>query len=384
MDSPAQVSITVQAGGVTALSTHADLPTPLAALTAIARQQNGVFTLAQARACQVDEQVIAHLLRTRQWLPQRRGVYVERAVFARCSEDPTLLQVLSVQAFLLAHRGDLVASHTSAAALHRLPLLRSYGSKPVLTLHRPDAAPPARPGDRLASSVPIAQRTRAFGLPVTNRPRTVADLARTLRWEAGVVMADGALRAGVQRGEVQGLLNGPCHQWPGNNRARAVLDFADPRAESALESRARCWFAAMGLPAPELQVQIFDEHRRFVARVDFLLEGRTICEVDGRLKYDDSSALWAEKQREDRLRELGFEVVRGYWSDGADLTRLAGDLQRAFVRSALNPAPLRPLRCAALVRPLRCAALVRPLRCAAGRAGPVSATSLPVATVSGP
>ena len=341
MDSAAPVPIAVQAGAVTALSIPPALPTPLDALEAIAGRQNGVFTLAQARACQVDEQVIAHLVRTRQWLPQRRGVYVGRAAFTGCSEDPALLQVLSVQAFLLAHRGDLVASHASAAALHRLPLLLSYGRRPVLTLHRPDATPPARPGDRLASSVPVAQRARAFGLHVTNRPRTVADLARTSRWEAGVVMADAALRAGVRRAEVQELLNGPCHQWPGNNRARAVLDFADPRAESALESRARCWFAAMSLPAPELQVQIFDERQRFVARVDFLLKGRTICEVDGRLKYDDSAALWAEKQREDRLRELGFEVVRGYWSDGANPARLASELQRAFVRAALNPSPLR-------------------------------------------
>ena len=88
-------------------------------------------------------------------------------------------------------------------------------------------------------------------------------------------------------------------------------------------------------------MQIFDEQRRFVARVDFLLKGRTICEVDGRLKYEDSGTLWAEKQREDRLRELGFEVVRGYWSDGVNPMRLAGELQRAFVRAALNPSPLR-------------------------------------------
>ena len=80
--------------------------------------------------------------------------------------------------------------------------------------------------------------------------------------------------------------------------------------------------------------------------MDFLLKGRTICETDGQLKFSNGdqsggNPLWAEKQREDRLRELGFEVVRGYWSDGADLTRLATELHRALARAALDPSPLR-------------------------------------------
>ena len=325
---------------------------PLAALELVAHRQNGVFTLAQARQCRVADAVIAQQVRTRGWIPQRRGVYVDRAELARCAEDPARLHVLAVQAFLLVHQGDLVVSHTSAAALHELPVLQPYGTRPVLTLHRPDAAPPARPGDRLAASVPLAQRARASGMTVTNRARTVADLARTQQWEAAVVMADAALRAGESRDAVLELLDGPCRGWPGAAAARRVLRFADRRAESALESRARCWFASLDLPAPELQVEIFDQRHRFVARVDFLLQGRTICETDGRAKYlgEDNysggdepggNALWAEKQREDRLRELGFEVVRGYWSDGADLTRLDTELHRAFARAALDPSPLR-------------------------------------------
>ena len=338
---------------MTAPSAHPELPPtavePLAGLAGLARlagRQNGVFTLAQARSCGVGDAVIARRVRTQEWVPQRRGVYVEQAELARCAGDPTGLQVLAVQAFLLVHHGDLVVSHSSAAALHRLPLLAPYDTRPVLTLHRPEATPPARPGDRLAASVPTNQRARAFGLTVTDRARTVADLARTSPWEAAVVMADAALRAGVARSAVQDLLNGPCQGWPGAAAARRVIAFADHRAESALESRARCWFAALQLPALELQVEIFDQRRRFVARVDFLLNGRTVCETDGRMKYaakeqPGDQPLWAEQQREDRLRELGFEVVRGYWSDGADLTRLATELRRAFARAALDPSPLR-------------------------------------------
>jgi very-short-patch-repair endonuclease len=56
-----------------------------------------------------------------------------------------------------------------------------------------------------------------------------------------------------------------------------------------------------------------------VARVDFLVGDRVVVEFDGRVKYGmdgrPEEALWAEKQREDRLRELGLVVVRIVWAD---------------------------------------------------------------------
>jgi hypothetical protein len=40
-----------------------------------------------------------------------------------------------------------------------------------------------------------------------------------------------------------------------------------------------------------------------------------VGEFDGRVKYGQSADLWAEKQREDRLRALGLAVVRWVWAD---------------------------------------------------------------------
>ena len=325
---------------------------PLAALAELARTQSNVFTLDQARLCLVGEKVIARLVRSREWIPQRRGVYINRAELDLCAGKSVQLHAIAVQAYLLVHSGDLVVSHASAAALHHLSLLKGYGSQPVVTLHRPEQTPPSRPGDQLAASVPTDQRSTAYGMTVTTRERTVADLARTSPWEAAVVMADAALRAGVDRDRVLRLLNGPCTRWPGAVQARRVLQFADRRSESALESRGRCWFDVLALPAPEPQVEIYDEQGRFVARVDFLFkEQRTICETDGRGKYlqetDDAKpdrkgdALWVEKVREDRLRALRFEVVRAYWSDGDDEgARLNAELMKAFAAGVANPFPL--------------------------------------------
>jgi hypothetical protein len=61
--------------------------------------------------------------------------------------------------------------------------------------------------------------------------------------------------------------------------------------------------------------------------------GNLIIEFDGRAKYErcpalgesrlaDGDLVWAEKQREDRLRELGFEVIRLVWPDLSDPRRV--------------------------------------------------------------
>ena len=66
------------------------------------------------------------------------------------------------------------------------------------------------------------------------------------------------------------------------------------------------------------------------AIVDFLLDDApVVIEFDGRVKYgrgadeldpfgrrrSGQEVLWQEKRREDRLRELGYEVVRVVWSE---------------------------------------------------------------------
>ncbi|HEY3509384.1 hypothetical protein [Kribbella sp. NPDC051137] len=98
--------------------------------------------------------------------------------------------------------------------------------------------------------------------------------------------------------------------------ARAAAQFADGRSESVGESRFRVLMANHGLPAPELQVEIRDDHGRQIARVDFLVAGVLVIEFDGALKYADGpGAVVAEKWREGRLRERGDGVLRFGWAD---------------------------------------------------------------------
>ena len=55
-----------------------------------------------------------------------------------------------------------------------------------------------------------------------------------------------------------------------------------------------------------------------------------VVEFDGAVKYQtgDGSVLFREKQREDRLRELGFEVVRVIWSELDRPAEVIGRVQR--------------------------------------------------------
>lgn len=67
-----------------------------------------------------------------------------------------------------------------------------------------------------------------------------------------------------------------------------------------------------------------------------------VIEFDGLVKYAGSGAdaLIAEKRREDRLRDLGYEVVRVTWADLAHPAELVARIRRAIDRSCERRAPI--------------------------------------------
>ena len=166
-----------------------------------------------------------------------------------------------------------------------------------------------------AAALPAAHLAYFQGLLITTPARTVVDLARLVPYAEGVAVADAALHLGATTKAQLVAVRDACRSWPGINAASKVIEFADGAAESPLESRSRVAFALGGLPAPTLQAVILLMSGRR-ARVDFLwAEWRVIGEADGRLKIQRPEELWAEKLREDALRELGYEVVRWTWDE---------------------------------------------------------------------
>src|SRR5664279_5423884 len=103
----------------------------------------------------------------------------------------------------------------------------------------------------------------------------------------------------------------------GAPRARAALRLADGRAESPGETWTRLALTHPSLPPCELQIEVYDEHGRFVGRADGgYLEHGVLWEYDGQDKYHrllapgqtTLDAVLAEKRRESGFTELGWLV----------------------------------------------------------------------------
>lgn len=117
----------------------------------------------------------------------------------------------------------------------------------------------------------------------------------------------------------------------GGKSLRRILKFATPKCESPLETIGLIALYNAGFAIPQQQVSIYDDDRRFVARVDMYWETgerKIVLELDGRMKYtgEDSSALYAEKERQDKLTDLKYEVIRANWhmvKDGRLIEKVA-------------------------------------------------------------
>lgn len=259
--------------------------------------------------------MVAWRLQTGRWQAIRQGIYVESELLAAAA--PAYRHALEVAAVMLALRaGDAAGSHESAARVHGLTLLRK--PPPVITMTCPPAraSRAARTDVRLhCATLPDEHVTGRYGVTVTTPARTTVDLARGTTYEEGVVMTDSVLGRGhATRAELDRVL-ADCRGWPGTRQAARVVRFADPGAESVLESLARLLFEKYRLPVPQTQVLVGDEWGP-IARVDFFwADHGTVCEADGMLKYDRPGALRDEKLRQERLVEAGYEVVRITWDD---------------------------------------------------------------------
>ena len=152
-----------------------------------------------------------------------------------------------------------------------------------------------------------------------------------------MVAADNALHSGLIKQEDLDSAAARVVGWPRSGRVRSLL-WLDARSESVGESRLRVHLS-LGIPV-QPQVVIRDRSGNFVARVDLWVEGTgVVVEFDGRVKYTEGGpeALFAEKRREDRLRRLGYVVVRVTWSDLGRPDRVI-----AWIRQARLAAPRTP------------------------------------------
>lgn len=258
----------------------------------------------------------AHV-RTGRLVRVRRGFY--RGYGELTPEERHRCQIM---AFLRSrHAQDCVVSHVSAAVLHGMPT--PPGRLGEVCVIRPSRHSNYRqPGILHVRNAPLDDDEVVWldGIPVTSIARTTVDLIRLWRREAGVALADHALRH-AERDELRARVDErPCR---GNSRARWALDFADPRSESYYESVTRVRMHEEGVPPPDLQVDMVDDQGH-IGRTDYRWEEhRLLGEYDGEVKYGRllkpgesvKDVFQAEKAREQRMCRQGWVFVRFVTAD---------------------------------------------------------------------
>ena len=284
---------------------------------------------------------LAQLHRTGELVRVRRGAYARTVADQLDPEERHRRLVVATAPQL---REGAVLSHTSAALLHGLPLLgREDLSRVHVTRDRRGGGRRRRLVQVHGSPLAAEDIVDVQGLSTTSLARTVVDLARTLPFDRAVAAGDRALRLGLAPDDLAAAVERAAHAT-GVRKARRVAGFVDARSETPGESISRVRCHEQGLPAPDLQRDIFDRDGQWVARVDFCWPGlRTIGEFDGKIKYGRlvpagqsiEDVIFSEKIREDALRSLGWQVVRWIWADlyadGVIRTRV----ERAFARGRL-------------------------------------------------
>jgi hypothetical protein len=311
-----------------------------AQLDALAAAQGGVIVRRQALESGISGPEIDYLVRRGQWIPLRRGAYVERQTYDSLSREER--HVALIHAAVRSLRVPAVVSHVSAALLHGLPvwgldLSDVHVSRHDLHSPRREAGIHHHSGELLDDEIVTVD-----GLAATSLSRTVIDTARISAFEPSVVVADAALRAERTATDSALARLNQMRDWPGSRNAGAVIEFADGRSESVGESRGRVLFRNMRLPKPELQYEVLDRRENLIGRADYaFLEYLTLGEFDGKGKYlasyrpgeNPGDVVWREKRREDRLRDCGFEIVRFTWADLEHPTWVAGRFRDAFARA---------------------------------------------------
>ncbi|GAB08760.1 hypothetical protein GOARA_019_00420 [Gordonia araii NBRC 100433] len=216
---------------------------------------------------------------------------------------------------------EVVVSHTSAAVLHGLPMLKPDLRAVHLTVPTASARVDAefrRIHVDLLSPAEVVERE---GFCTTSLERTAVDVALTspMGFAGALAVFDAALRRGAKPRLLAELLR---------RRRRAVpvvmaWRHASPNADGVGESWCRAQLVAAGLPRPRLKHPLIGLRDEVLAEPDMNWGGVLLGEFDGANRYErirvkgDSrlGAAWRAISRDDRLQRRGIHVLRWTWAN---------------------------------------------------------------------
>lgn len=304
-------------------------------------ESDSFFTRAMAEDLGYSDQQIAHLVRTKVWVRFRRGYYSFDDIWSTLDEREQHL----VRCRAVCHSlGDRVAlSHVSGSVVRRLETWGSDLSRVHVT--RLDGGSGRIEGDVVhhEGRVRDDELARVDGMLVLPALRCAIETASVSSSESALVVLDSVLHQGFADAEELARKFAHMSAWPHMRHLHVPVRMADGRAASAGESRGRWLFWVLHVPAPELQVPICDADGEVRGTCDWgWLDRKRLGEFDGKVKYgrllkpgqDPGEVVFAEKRREDELRELsGCAMIRLVWSD-YDRPRVAKARFERFFRAA--------------------------------------------------
>lgn len=219
-------------------------------------------------------------------------------------------------------RTGQVIGGAAAAALLGLPLPSGADEAPVTILVPRGAYRPRTAGIESVSILPARLAVwRIDDVPVSSPILTWCTLARSLDVDALIVVADALM---ATRDRYPGLrfrrpaatrerLAAALEAWqgaPGAARLRSALDEARPGVDSPMETPTRCALVRAGLPEPEINGEIFHAGV-LIAQPDLLYrDARVAIEYDGEQHFRDPGQRNHDLERDERLRALGWTVIR--------------------------------------------------------------------------
>ncbi|MER7453362.1 type IV toxin-antitoxin system AbiEi family antitoxin domain-containing protein [Nocardia beijingensis] len=294
----------------------------------------------QALASGLSDKTLHRLCSTGKWQRLRAGHYLNSPGSGLGATGRHLLMTLATAE---STSDSAVTSHCSAAVLHGMTTWGIPLDRVHLTRSRIN-------GGRLSRRVVVHSArmepdeiTLIDDIRVTTPARTVLDIARSEEFEQSVALGDSALRQGLTTTAELGEHLRRARRRPGCRRAALVLEFLDGRSASVGASLSRILLHRAGIPAPEVRARVFSDEEVCVGRVDFLFPDLgVIGEFDGgdhrtaapRGPLPAARVVTAERVRADRLRDLGWAVVRWTWSDLSAPAQLTDRLDAAIRTAA--------------------------------------------------
>lgn len=301
-----------------------------------------VFLRSEALADGYTDHQIARKVRSGAWHRVRRGAYVSGDLWQTLSTEDRH-RVLARAVLRTAHPLT-VLTHVSAALERGAPIY-NVSLEEVHTT-RTDGKAARREAGKVQHRgvLPAEQVEVVNGVPVSSAARCAVEMTTIADVESALVTVNGMLHSGQLAAQDFAVMAQDTRHWPQSLSANLVARLADPRLESAGETRAAylCW--VQHLPSPTPQVGIVDERGHEFARVDFAWpEYGVFLEFDGREKYRRwrregetlEEFLMREKRREERICQLtGWVCIRITWADLSRPERTAHRIRRILASRA--------------------------------------------------